>query len=338
MKYWELSAPGVLNLEHNNTAIVPEGYAKVKVQLVCLTASDIDAYLGEAEEYPLTIGRQAVGYISEIGENNRILTRGQRVVVDPRITCGACYACKNNRPTVCENGRIMGLESAGMLSDFAIVPVRNLYPLPPHVKNEDALYVEPLAMANRIFTEANMAKGAHAVIFGSSSLGILLAQVLIYQQIIPIIIDSHDENLEYARKHGIYYTINSGTGNVISQIKQLTSGRLCEHSIYLSSGGEKPQDALDCLQQGGTLVLAGYSGKDSRSNVKIGSIFNKQLRVIGINNGGKYIESAINLIAKHEVNLSTLPVKELDFDELPSQIKPYAEEQNFLHRLVVKFS
>jgi len=337
MKYWALTAPGSLTLTESHNTDVPEGFAKVKVQLAAVTSSDIDAYLGNADNYPLIIGRQAVGFISEVAENDRKLERGQRAVIDPRISCGACYACKNGRPQVCENSKFLGINASGMLSDFALIPIRNIYALPPHVKNEDALFTEPVALANRAFAETNMSRGAHAAIFGASSLGLIIAQVLMYQQVIPVVIDSRAENLELAKKLGIYYTLNSSEVSIAAQIKQLTGGRLCEYSVYLSFGGEKIQDALDSLQHGGTMVVTGYSEAINRANIKPGSIFSKQLKIIGINNGGKHIESAINLIAKHEINTAAMPAVEASFEDAADAIKEYSEAQNFLKRLVVKF-
>jgi L-gulonate 5-dehydrogenase len=285
----------------------------------------------------MIIGRQGVGFVSEVGENPRGIERGQRVAINARIVCGACYACKNNRPNDCENQKTLGTHLNGTLSDFALIPIRNLYPLPPHVKNEDALFVEPIAISIKIFADLNIPKGAHVAIFGATALGVAIAQVLLYHQAIPILLDSHQENLDYANDLGIYYTLNTKNVRATEQIRMLTGGRLCEYSVYLSASGEKPQDALDSAMNGGTVVFTGYSEIVYRTTVKSGSIFSKQLKVIGITNGYKHIEAAINLIAKHDIDVSKIPGEEISFEEVPAKMEEFAERQNFLNRLIVKF-
>jgi len=336
MRYWELAAPGQFEQKENTSVSIPDGYAKVKIQMVSVSPPDISAYSEDTDNYPVVLGRSAVGFVSEADENDRMISRGQRVAINPHVACSACYACKNGRPSMCENAKVLGINMAGLLGDFAVIPIRNLYPLPPQVKSEDALNVEPLAIACRIFCELNMEQGSYAAIFGATRLGILTAQLLMYQQVIPIVIGSREENLECARRHGIYYTINSGSDNA-AQISRLTGGRLCEYSVYIPCGDEKPQDAVDAVMHGGTVILTGYTEPAGRANIKAGAVFHKQLKVVGINNGCKQIESAINLIAKKEIDMSVLPIIETSFEDFPEKFKEYVEGGDFLSRLIVRF-
>ncbi|MDR0856054.1 MAG: alcohol dehydrogenase catalytic domain-containing protein [Clostridiales bacterium] len=339
MKYWELSAPRKLALAEGNDAELPVGFAKVKLAVAGVTSSDYDVYRGviQGVNYPIVLGRQGAGFISEVGVNDRGLERGQRVVINPRVVCGACYACKNNRPHECEAQKTFGVNLDGMVANFQIVPVKNIYPLPQAVKTEASLSLEPIAISNRIFAELDMPKGAHVAIFGATALGIVLAQVLLYHQAVPILVDGRQENLDIAAAQGVYYTVNSADADPVAQVRALSGGRMCEYAVYIAAGGEQASAAADAVMPGGTLAVTGYSEAGCQSKLSVGTIFQKQIRVIGITNGYKYAESAINLLARGDIDVGGIPVTECTFDSFPAAMQAFAKEANFLKKLLVKF-
>src|SRR5690554_4080481 len=84
--------------------------AKIKIALASLSSYDVKIYNGELAgvTYPRIPARQAVGVISEIDEENSSgLQRGQRVVIDPNLSCNNCYACKTDRPWKCDKIKTM---------------------------------------------------------------------------------------------------------------------------------------------------------------------------------------------------------------------------------------
>ena len=61
------------------------------------------------------------------------------------------------------------------------------------------------SLRNEIGRILGVDAGLKTILIGAGNLGIILAQVMMYYQIVPIIIDNDDKNLETARSAGIYY-------------------------------------------------------------------------------------------------------------------------------------
>ncbi len=83
-----------------------------------------------------------------------------------------------------------------------------MYSIPDRLKDEEAVFTEHTAMAINVISKLKIDKGEHLVIVGATSIGIILAQVAMYHQAVPIVVDMRDELLESARRAGVYYTIN----------------------------------------------------------------------------------------------------------------------------------
>ena len=71
--------------------------ALIKVDSVGICGSDMHAYLGHDERRvaPLILGHEAAGQVVE-GP-----MKGQRVVVNPLVTCGECGSCLSGRSLAC---------------------------------------------------------------------------------------------------------------------------------------------------------------------------------------------------------------------------------------------
>ena len=96
------------------------------------------------------------------------------------------------------------------MRDFAVMPQKNLRTLPENVNIEDAIYVEYIATAIRLLDELDIQKGSTSPWGGHP--GNIIAQLVIYYQAIPILIDGNEKNLEIAKQSNIYYTyIRRGT-------------------------------------------------------------------------------------------------------------------------------
>ncbi|HEY8390205.1 MAG TPA: alcohol dehydrogenase catalytic domain-containing protein [Clostridia bacterium] len=340
MKAWVIDKPESITLQEIKENEIPANNVKIKITLASLSLTDAKAFKGDligGVQYPFIPGRHAVGIISEIDENNSFgLSRGQRVVIDPNIPCNNCYACKTHRPWECEKMKVMGFSSEGLIRDFACVPVSNVYQIPQQISDKEAQYVEYTSIAVKVFNELKVAEGEHIVIIGASILGIIMAQLALYYQAVPIILDPHQDKLDIATNLGIYYTINTSTADPNERIKQITGGRYCECSIYLANSNDKIQKAFDYASVGGRVAIVGWEYIAEIMNGNVSGILSKQLTVMGINNGQKQIPAAINMLAKKVVDVSPFKIKDIKFDEVDQGLKEYSQNLLRYHKIFIK--
>jgi L-iditol 2-dehydrogenase len=119
-----------------------KGEALVRVEAAGICGSDMHAFLGHDERRPppLILGHEAAGTVLS-GK-----FEGQRVTVNPLVTCGACEDCEAGRDNLCRKRQIISMPPRqGAFANFLTIPEENLFPIPHDVPAEKAALAEPLA-------------------------------------------------------------------------------------------------------------------------------------------------------------------------------------------------
>jgi threonine dehydrogenase-like Zn-dependent dehydrogenase len=340
MKFWKITAPGKIERGEHKELEVPEGFARIKVSRVGLSSTDVNIFAGTQPSavYPIIPGRHAVGMISEVGENNLGLQRGQKVAVKSMFPCGECFNCKAGKTQDCENTQYMGINLDGLLRDFALVKTENLYELPVHIPDSLTQFTEHIALAIKTLHELGVEKGEHIAITSASILGLILAQVAMYYQAVPIIIDASEERLNLARSLGVSYAINPVLKNPLKEIIGITGGRKCEKVAHILSADYSFQ-AFDLSAHGGSVAVVGWRCNSNEYVLQgsFRSILEKRLRVIGVNSYDKQIPAAINLLANKSVSVEPLISREVSFDQVPSTFKEMSENIEHYIKVAVSF-
>lgn len=151
----------------------------IKMETLGICGSDVSLYLGHRANtpFPLIIGHEGVGKIDKIGARVAHLSPGQRVVIEPNFPCGHCDLCWRGRSNICLNKRIFGVLEPGCFAEYAIVPASFVWPLPDSIANENAVLIEPLAVALHALYTAPSRPGDVLAIMGLGAIGLLLVQV-----------------------------------------------------------------------------------------------------------------------------------------------------------------
>lgn len=161
---------------------VPEvapGDALVHIEAVGICGSDMHAYHGHDPRRvpPLILGHEACGRVLQ----GRYA--GQRVVLNPLITCGECHHCQTGRANLCQNRTAIGLARPGAMAEMVTIPDTNLIPIPPTMSPVHAALAEPAATALHALALAEKATArplseGRALVIGGGSIGLLVALFL----------------------------------------------------------------------------------------------------------------------------------------------------------------
>lgn len=155
------------------------GEALIKVRLTGVCGTDLEMVKGY---YPFTgiPGHEFVGEIAALPENLPTkLNLGTRVVGEINAVCGQCEACRNGRPTHCENRTVLGIANRdGVFAEYVSLPLENLHPVPASVPDELAVFTEPLAAALEIQEQVQIHPTDRVLLVGAGRLGQLIAQTL----------------------------------------------------------------------------------------------------------------------------------------------------------------
>ncbi len=144
-----------------------------------LCGSDMHAYHGlDARRVPpLVLGHEACGVVQN-GDR-----QGERVIVNPLITCGHCQECVSGRSNLCAARELVGMRIAGAFADQVVLPARNALTMPADMGIIEASLTEPTAvgvhsvvLAERVLHRP--VSEARALVLGAGAIGVLTALVL----------------------------------------------------------------------------------------------------------------------------------------------------------------
>jgi threonine dehydrogenase-like Zn-dependent dehydrogenase len=301
MDNWVLKgANNLVREDAPSTAITP---TQVKVKITHLLLSNFDALLYSGDvvaSYPKTIGRFAVGIVTEVGSSCYGVEKGARVYLESARSCGNCYYCKSGKRSKCVDVKLAGMDFDGFLRDFAVCEYTEVAPLPDSVDTLHALSIETVGIAENIYDKLNLSAGQRVAVVGSDFTGNIIAQVLQYHKVIPIVIDNNQGNLEKAKKCGIYYTFPADD-DLVTNILDATSGDLCDAAIYSASSRLPLSLPSRIVARDKSIVISGFASLNSAVTVR--DILEKNLTVFGVTNAFDYTDTVINMMLHGAVNL-----------------------------------
>ena len=148
------------------------GEVPVRVRLAGICATDLALQRGY-------MGFAGVPGHEFVGEALAGPFAGQRVVGEINAGCGVCAACTSGLERHCPARTVLGiLGRSGAHASELSLPARSLHPVPDAVRDEEAVFVEPLAAAFEIAEQVRLVPGQRALVAGDGKLGILCAWVL----------------------------------------------------------------------------------------------------------------------------------------------------------------
>lgn len=313
MDNWILkSANTLVNEQQQERTIAPD---EVKVKVAYVLASNFDAVLYSGDggaRYPKTIGRFAVGRVTEAGAECYGLERNARVLLKPTRPCGRCLSCKTGREEECSSVAIAGRDFDGFLRDFVVCKYDEVTELPDSVNDIEALCTEAVALAESVYDKLDLPAGSRVAVIGCNFAGNIIAQVLQYHKLIPIVIDSSAPALEKARACGIYYSF-AADDDLTENLNEATSGRLCDASVYTTCSRLDPALTMRVLAEGKCAVLAGFA--PINFNVPARELCDKNATLTTVMTGYGYTDTALNILVHDAINTDVFEKEILtDFD------------------------
>lgn len=317
MNVWKLTAPKNLFREEEPNPTPSNGTVKVRVSKVLIDSADSGLYRGTLRtRYPLIPGRFALGIVAEEGAG---LPKGTRLLLHtylPRPDSGT-----EKRDFSEDEVLVCGQSTAGYMRDFVCLPPEHFTVLPESISDEQALLIHHIATAKATVDRFGAQKGDHVAVFGASLLGIIICQLLIYQQAAPILIDINPTRIELARKCGVYYTMLADD-NLVSSVANMTGGNLSDGAVYvLNAGIGQAALPFEVCAPSSNVV---YSGMYAETvNLNLALALKKQLTIYGVTGGRDYIEPAINLLIQNAVSLENFTAVYAREDKYPAFLESY---------------
>ena len=231
---------------------------------------------------PHILGGDGAGVVAKVGDRVRNIKTGDAVCLYPPSGCGRCEFCITDREYMCVELRVLGEREDGTYAEYARVPARNCFPIPPDLSFEQAaafplVYITVWRM---LVTNAQLKPGEHVLILGIGG-GVATAALQMAAHIGThiIVTSSSDEKLEKAKTLGSEHGINYKNADFAKEVRRLTGKRGVD-VVVDCVGGDGWIKSLASLAKGGRLVTCGATaGANPPTDIR--RIFWNNLKIFG---------------------------------------------------------
>ena len=254
---------------------------------------------------PHIIGSDGSGIVEEVGDAVTTIKEGDRVVINPGLSCGKCDFCISGNQNFCKNFSIIGEHQWGSYGEFFKVPEENALKIPDSFSLEYAA-AAPLTFLTAwrlLSTQARVQKDEYILIHGAGG-GVSTAAIQIAKYLGARVITttSSYEKMKKAQDLGADFVINyKENPNYSKYIYSEITNKQGVHVVVDSVGKATFQNSLRLLRPGGRLVTPGAT-TGPVSEIDIRQIFWKQLKVIGSTMSNQHeFRVVMNLIFKGKI-------------------------------------
>jgi (R,R)-butanediol dehydrogenase/meso-butanediol dehydrogenase/diacetyl reductase len=195
---------------------------------------------------PQPLGHEFAGVVTTVGDEVSTVRVGDRVCVEPLLSCGVCSRCVAGAPEMCDVIASIGLSAAGGgLSEYCVVPRHRVHVLPQNLSLEQGALIEPMSVAFNGVLRSRVGPGQSAVVFGAGPIGIgafLGLQVVGVRPVDIVVVEPSPTRRASIERLGAVNTLDPGTTDVVGELLSWTQGRGAD--AVLECSGASPALAI----------------------------------------------------------------------------------------------
>ncbi|HEU4438673.1 MAG TPA: zinc-dependent alcohol dehydrogenase family protein [Methylomirabilota bacterium] len=261
MRAMLLRAQGPIGSSPLDAAEIPApnpGSEEVRVRVRCCATCRTDLHVIEGDlpprRMPVVPGHQAVGVVDALGPGASRFRIGDRVgIAWLRSTCGVCAFCTTGRENLCERSTYTGWTHDGGYATSCCVPEAFAYPIPAVFDDAEAA---PLLCAGiigyRALRRSQVPRGGRLALFGFGSSAHITLQVARHWGCTVYAATRDAAHRRLALDLGARWA--GGTRDPLPE--------RVDAAIVFAPAGELVPVALQSLEKGGTVALAGIHMSD----------------------------------------------------------------------------
>jgi len=332
-----IEKPGQLVIQQRPLPQPAANEVRVKIKFAGICGSDVHIYHGHNPfaRYPRVIGHEFFGVIDQVGCDVDPQRIGERVAVDPVVSCGHCYPCSIGRPNVCTELQVIGVHRDGGFSDYACAPARNAYRIPDSISDRHAAMVEPFTIGANITAHLQPTADDIALIYGAGPMGLTVIQTLkgVYGVKQVIVTDRISERLVMAQENGADWTFNNAEGSLQAELERrglqptLIVDAACHPAIL--------QEAINLASPAARIGIMGFSGEACTLTQQ--SITSKELSIFSSRlNSGRFPQ-VIDWMANGKIDPQRLITHCVSASEVEQAMLMFEQDQRTCCKVLLQF-
>jgi L-iditol 2-dehydrogenase len=312
----------------------------IKLRSIGICGSDMHWYLdgtiyGFPASYPLVLGHEPAGEVTAVGSRVSRLRPGDRVSIEPTISCGHCEYCARGQHNNCLQSQFMGSpQLPGLLREYATVPAHNAELVPENFNYTQASLIEPVAVIMHMLELVQIHAGDSVAILGAGPIGLLAAAVARHCGASQVFMaDKLPHRIKMAQDLGATAAVPIGQFREL--VGDKTRGRGVDLAIDAAGAADTINTALAVTRMAGTFVLIGIPNQVP-VGVDLFSAMAKEIRIQPLKRSNHCSEPAIALLASGAIP-EAIVTHRVGVEQAPAAFQTLAEYRDGIGKLAVEF-
>ena len=302
----EILSPGdiVLRDVEKRDPAANEVLISIKSSAVC--GSDMHIYAGKHPytKLPTTIGHELAGVVEAVGENVRTVKIGDRVCVEPLITCGTCHYCRLGRYDYCENLRLKYRSDSSAYADYYYAEEQWIHHLPDNVSFDEGALMEPFACTVHAAMIANIKLCSSVCVIGDGPIALMLTQLSrVCGATKVFVLGLMERNLKLAEQFGA--VAMQSNEESVKEILRRTNNRGVDVVFEAVGIPYTFKQSLSVVRRGGRAVIFGIFEDDFSARPLVDAMV-REIEVVGTSSYCWDFQRGLELTSSGRVDLKSL--------------------------------
>jgi threonine dehydrogenase-like Zn-dependent dehydrogenase len=334
MRALAIESPGVARVVDRPEPVAGTGEVVVRVARVGLCGTDLSSFLGKNPlvSYPRVIGHEVAGVIESVGPGVTGWAVGTPVAVSPYKNCGACPACRANRPNACRNNQTLGVQREGALAERAVVAASRLHTSASLSVDQLAL-VEPFSVGMHAVARARVEAKDDVLVIGCGGVGVGAVAGAAGRGARVIAFDVSEAKRTQALRLGAADAVDALATDAADQIAALTGGD--GPSVVIEAVGSPTtyRLALDVVASCGRIACLGWVKGDVALEAR--HLVAKEVDLVGSRNALHEFGEVISLFESGRVDPLQVVTDRVPIEEVPGVLERWAADPAGIGKVLV---
>ncbi len=301
--------------------ITKPDHVLLKVEAASICGTDIKILqvppLHPAEK-GIVLGHEYVGTVVDKGEACQHLKVGDLAAVDPNITCGYCFFCRNGQPNMCLNMTTLGIFKDGGFAEYSVAPAKALHKVKKDIPPELAVYAEPLSCIVNAFDKLDFKIGSKVLVLGAGPIGLYFIMFFVksFSSLVAVS-EPNNYRRNYAEKLGANLVIDPNEGDLFKISEEHTK---VGFDIVVDAVGTLLPQALKLVRKGGTILMFGMNDQE-QSTIAPYYLTRYEIKLLGTFISNFSFARAISLIESRRLPLDKVITHRIPLSSISDGIK-----------------